>query len=220
MEKVLTRIEHIRALLRDDPGRWPLSFRLSAVGVVFMFAAGLFSYLIAIRDQGPELENVRAEEKNLLLRLESKARKAANLQPYTLQLKEMQQTFGSMLRQLPDKTEVPTLLVDISQTGIASGLEEKLFQPGTEMKKEFYAELPIKIRLTGSYHAIGNFVSGIAALPRIVTLHDFQIIPIANKSATADQLQLDLIAKTYRYLDEEEQAEITNQQRKIKKSSH
>jgi type IV pilus assembly protein PilO len=152
--------------------------------------------------------------------LESKARKAANLQPYTLQLKEMQQTFGSMLRQLPDKTEVPTLLVDISQTGIASGLEEKLFQPGTEMKKEFYAELPIKIRLTGSYHAIGNFVSGIAALPRIVTLHDFQIIPIANKSATADQLQLDLTAKTYRYLDEEEQAEITNQQRKIKKSSH
>ncbi len=106
-----------------------------------------------------------------------------------------------MLRQLPGKTEVPNLLVDISQTGLAAGLEEKLFQPLGEVQKEFYAELPIKIRLTGSYHELGNFVSGIAALPRIVTLHDIVIKP--QQTEAYDELILDVTAKTYRYLDEE-----------------
>jgi type IV pilus assembly protein PilO len=118
-----------------------------------------------------------------------------------------------MLRQLPNKTEVPNLLVDISQTGLAAGLEEKLFQPAPEVKRDFYAELPIKIRLTGSFHAIGNFVSGIAALPRIVTLHDIQIAPAGKEQ---DQLQLDVTAKTYRYLDDEEQAEVEQQERNKK----
>ena len=110
-----------------------------------------------------------------------------------------------MLRQLPSKTEVPNLLVDISQTGLAAALDEKLFQPQAEVKKDFYAERPIKIRLTGSYHQFGEFVSGIAALPRIVTLHDIQI-KSAEKSSVYDQLQMDLTAKTYRYLDDEEVA--------------
>jgi type IV pilus assembly protein PilO len=100
---------------------------------------------------------------------------------------------------------VPNLLTDISQQGAGAGLDQKLFQPTPQINKDFYAELPIKMRLTGSFHSIGNFVSGIAALPRIVTLHNVEIAPVA-KSGGVDQLQLDVIAKTYRYLDEEEQA--------------
>jgi type IV pilus assembly protein PilO len=118
-----------------------------------------------------------------------------------------------MLRQLPGKTEVPSLLVDISQTGLAAGLQERLFQPGSETKMDFYAELPIKIQLTGGFHEFGEFVSGIAALPRIVTLHDIEITRAAKASssrkgapAPTDQLTLNLTAKTYRYLDEGETA--------------
>jgi type IV pilus assembly protein PilO len=105
---------------------------------------------------------------------------------------------------------VPNLLVDISQTGLGAGLEEKLFQPANEQKKDFYAELPIKIRLTGNYHEFGEFVSGIAALPRIVTLHDIEIKPLRGKDSGPDELVLDLTAKTYRYLDEEELAASDN----------
>ena len=110
-----------------------------------------------------------------------------------------------MLRQLPGRTEVPSLLVDISQTGLGAGLQEKLFQPAPEVRKDFYAELPIKIRLSGSYHQFGSFVSGIAALPRIVTLHDIAI-STEGKDANGERLTLDVTAKTYRYLDEAETA--------------
>jgi len=108
-----------------------------------------------------------------------------------------------MLRQLPGKTEVPNLLVDISQTGLAAGLQEKLFQPGGEKGNGFYAELPIKIRLVGRYHEFGAFVSGIAALPRIVTLHDIQITPNSDKAGGYDNLTMDVTAKTYRYIEDE-----------------
>lgn len=211
-------LEQIRSLDPNDPGRWPLPFRLGAIALIFLIAVAFSAYMIAIKDQKPILEQARAEEQNLLLTLESKSRKAANLDAYKDQLKEMERSFGAMLRQLPNKTEVPNLLVDISQTGLAAGLEEKLFQPTGENKRDFYAELPIKIRLTGNYHAIGNFVSGIAALPRIVTLHDIQIAS-ADAKAGPDQLQLDLTAKTYRYLDDEEQAVVTEQKRKNSKSA-
>ena len=134
------------------------------------------------------------------------------IEAYRQQLAEIERTFGAMLRQLPGKTEVPSLLVDISQTGLASGLQEHLFQPGGESRKDFYAELPIKIQLSGGYHEFGQFVSGIAALPRIVTLHDIEITGgAAQRSqgrgrapAPSDQLTLNLTAKTYRYLDEGE----------------
>jgi len=212
MEKFL---DQLRSLDPNDPGRWPLVFRVGAIALIFVIAAGLAGYFFAYQDQQPLLEQARAQEQTLLDTLKQKAGKAANLEPYKAQLKEMERSFGAMLRQLPNKTEVPNLLVDISQTGLAAGLEEKLFQPTAETKKDFYAELPIKIRLTGSYHAIGSFVSGIAALPRIVTLHDVQIEPAnANtKGAPTDQLQLNLTAKTYRYLDDEEQAEIERDQK-------
>jgi type IV pilus assembly protein PilO len=123
----------------------------------------------------------------------------------------MEQSFGAMLRKLPNKTEVPNLLTDISQQGTAAGLDQKLFQPSAQNIKDFYAELPIKMRLTGSFHSIGAFVSGIAALPRIVTLHDVEITQV-GKSPGTDQLQLDVTAKTYRYLDEDEQAANQQQQ--------
>jgi type IV pilus assembly protein PilO len=131
--------------------------------------------------------------------------KATNLEIYKQQLADIEKSFGAMLRQLPSKTEVDNLLVDISQTGLAAALDQKLFQPQPEIRREFYAERPIRIRFTGTFHQFGQFVSGIAALPRIVTLHDVQIKAINN--AGYDQLTMDLTAKTYRYLDDEELAQ-------------
>jgi type IV pilus assembly protein PilO len=115
----------------------------------------------------------------------------------------MERSFGAMLRQLPGKTEVQSLLVDISQTGLASGLQEKLFQPGSEKSNGFYGELPIHIRLVGSYHEFGSFISGIAALPRIVTLHDVSISPVDTSKGGYDNLIMDVTAKTYRYIEDE-----------------
>jgi len=163
----------------------------------------VLSYFLVWQNQQPELERREAEERTLRDEFKNKHAKAVNLEVYKQQLKDIERSFGALLRQLPGKTEVPNLLVDISQTGLAAGLEEKLFQPAPEQKKDFYAELPIKIRLSGSYHEFGEFVSGIAALPRIVTLHDIEIKPVDAKSSY-DTLTLDLTAKTYRYLDEEE----------------
>ena len=198
-------IDQVRELDPNDPGRWPIPFRFGAIGLIFVLGVVLLGYFLAWKPKKPELDAARAQEAQLLATLEAKARKAANLDAYKAQLAEMEQSFGAMLRKLPNKTEVPSLLTDISQQGTAAGLDQKLFQPNTQNIKDFYAELPIKMRLTGSFHSIGAFVSGIAALPRIVTLHDVQITQI-GKGAGTDQLQLDVTAKTYRYLDEEEQA--------------
>jgi type IV pilus assembly protein PilO len=147
------------------------------------------------------LQKAQADELDLRSQFENKQQRAANLDAYRSQLSEMERSFGAMLRQLPGKTEVPNLLVDISQTGLAAGLQEKLFQPGAEKGNGFYAELPIHIKLVGSYHDFGSFVSGIAALPRIVTLHDIQITPVDPKSY--DNLTMDVTAKTYRYIEDE-----------------
>ena len=128
-----------------------------------------------------------------------------NLEVYQQQLADIERSFGALLRQLPGKTEVQSLLIDISQVGVGAGLEEKLFQPASnENARDFYAELPIKIKLTGTYHQLGEFVSGIAALPRIVTLHDITIKP-ENKDVY-DNLTVELTAKTFRYLDDTEVA--------------
>jgi len=198
-------LEELKALDPKDVGRWPLLFRALAIGVLFLVLTGAFIYLWPVRSQLPELDLARKEEQDLRQTFDEKQRKAANFEAYKSQLKEMERSFGAMLRQLPGRTEVPNLLVDISQTGLAAGLKEKLFQPDPEIRRDFYAELPIKIRLTGSYHQFGSFVSGIAALPRIVTLHDISIVP-ESKDAGPDRLTLDVIAKTYRYLDDSEMA--------------
>ena len=195
-------LDELRSLDPRDPGRWPLQVLIGAVAVAFAAVALVGVYLLVWNEQRPELQRRQAEEQQLRQEFRDKHSKAVNLEVYKQQLKDIERSFGALLRQLPGKTEVPSLLVDISQTGLAAGLQEKLFQPVAEEKRDFYAELPIKIRLSGSYHQFGEFVSGIAALPRIVTLHDIDIKP-DNKDAY-DQLSLELTAKTYRYLDEDE----------------
>src|SRR5262245_36714929 len=198
----MSLLEDLRTLDRRDIGRWPAIFRWGLIAVIFVVITLFAAYYFVWQNQRPELLRAQQEEQELRTTFEQKQRKAANFEAYKEQLKDIERSFGALLRQLPGKTEVPSLLVDISQTGLAAGLQEKLFQPQAEQKKDFYAELPIKIRLTGSYHQFGEFVSGIAALPRIVTLHDIDI-KSDNKDAY-DQLSLELTAKTYRYLDEDE----------------
>ena len=198
--------EELQRLDPKDVGRWPLLFRVLAIVAIFLVLTTAFIYFIPIRNQMPDLERAQNEEKELIHTFDERQKKAANFEAYKVQLKEMERSFGAMLRQLPGRTEVPSLLVDISQTGLAAGLQEKLFQPAAEVRKDFYAELPIRIRLTGSYHQFGSFVSGIAALPRIVTLHDIAITPETGKEAGPDRLTLDVTAKTYRYLDDAEMA--------------
>jgi type IV pilus assembly protein PilO len=210
MNKLRELLEQLRNLDPNDPGRWPLGIRLGTTVLLFILAAGGGYYWFVWKAKRPELLEARAKETELWTTLETKAKKAANLQAYKNQLAEMERSFGAMLRQLPNKTEVPNLLVDISQSGLAAGLEEKLFQPENEVRKDFYAELPIRIRLTGGYHEMGAFASGIAALPRIVTLHNIEITPARDSRGGSGGLPTDLVlnvtAKTYRYLDEEEQA--------------
>lgn len=198
-------LEQLRNLDPNDPGRWPLSIRIGTIGLVLLIASGLSIYYLAWTQKSPDLEVAQGQEQQLFATLETKARKAANLDAYKAQLKEMEQSFGAMLRMLPNKTEVPTLLEEISQTGSAAGLDSKLFEPGTEAPHDFYAEKPVKLQFNGSFHAIGNFVSGIAALPRIVTLHDISISNIGKVGN--DHLQLDATAKTYRYLEDDEKTD-------------
>jgi len=208
-------IEELRALDPREPGRWPLAIRAGAVGVWFLVLTLALTYFFVWSSERPELDRRQAEEQDLRQQFRTKHAKAVNLEVYKQQLADIERSFGALLRQLPGKTEVPNLLVDISQTGLAAGLEEKLFQPEPEEKRDFYAELPIKIRLSGSYHQFGDFVSGIAALPRIVTLHDIEIKPDSKDGY--DQLTLDVTARTYRYLDEEEIASSEAAKRKLSK---
>lgn len=180
----------------ENVGSWPPVVKIAAIAILSV-ATLFLGYYLDLKDQWSLLERTEASESTLKQDLEAKQAKAVNLDAYKLQMREMEESFGTMLRQLPSKTEVADLLVDITQTGLASGLEFDLFQPQNERPKEFYAELPISLRVFGDYHQFGQFVSGIAALPRIVTLHDIKIAKTNN-----GQLSMDATAKTYRYLDE------------------
>lgn len=194
-------IEELRMLDVNDVGRWPFVFRAGVIGIVFAAVVGLGVFWTIVENKAPQLTRAQDDEATLRITFMNKQRKAANYDAYKAQLAQMQQSFGTMLRQLPGKTEIPSLIVDISQTGLAAGLQEKLFQPQSEIPKDFYAEKPIKIRLSGGYHEIANFVSGIAALPRIVTLHNINITP--EDKDVYDKLTMEVTAQTYRYLDEE-----------------
>ena len=197
-------VDDLKSLDPNDPGRWPFPVRAGAVALCFVILAAVLFYFLVWSDQKPILDQKVAEELDLRNTFKTKHSKAVNLAVYQQQLADIERSFGALLRQLPGRTEVPNLLVDISQVGVGAGLEEKLFQPSPEVKKDFYAELPIKIKLTGSYHQLGEFVSGIAALPRIVTLHDITIKP--DTKDAYDQLSFELTAKTFRYLDDAEVA--------------
>ncbi|MEW6036815.1 MAG: type 4a pilus biogenesis protein PilO [Pseudomonadota bacterium] len=186
-------------------GSWPTPFKLAVIAMLSAVLAGLWYYL----DTGVQLAELDAQqhrEQELKETFEIKQKKAVNLEEYRLQLADIEKTFGDLLRQLPDRTQVPDLLVDVSQTGLASGLEFELFKPGGEVSKDFYAELPIEIRVVGTYMEFGTFVSGLASLPRIVTVHN---VKIASRSADGGgpkhgdaELVMTALVKTYRYLDD------------------
>jgi type IV pilus assembly protein PilO len=197
-------LDDLKSLDPNDPGRWPLPVRAAFVALAFLILSGVLFYFFVWSDQKPRLDQAAVQEQELRETFKTKHSKAVNLSVYQQQLADIERSFGALLRQLPGRTEVPNLLVDISQVGVGAGLEEKLFQPSPEIKKDFYAELPIRIRLTGSYHQMGQFVSGIAALPRIVTLDGITIKPESRDSY--DFLSFELTAKTYRYLDDAEVA--------------
>ncbi|MDE2220998.1 MAG: type 4a pilus biogenesis protein PilO [Gammaproteobacteria bacterium] len=211
-------LEELRALDPRDPGRWPLAMRAGSVAACFVVLTIVASYFLVWTDLNPQLQGLEDQEQQLRNEFKTKHAKATNLEVYKQQLADIEKSFGAMLRQLPSKTEVDNLLVDISQTGLAAALDQKLFQPESEVRKDFYAERPIKIRFAGSYHQFGAFVSGIAALPRIVTLHDVKITQ-ASKTSGFDQLQMDLTAKTYRYLDDEEVAQAEADRRKAEQAA-
>ena len=193
-------VDELKNLDVNDIGRWPLVFRAAVIAITFVVVIGAGIYFTIVKDKMPQLTRAEAEEESLMLTFQNKQRKAANYDKYKEQLEQIEQSFGTMLRQLPGETEIPSLIVDISQTGLASGLQEKLFEPQGEIPKDFYAEKPIKIMLSGGYHEIANFVSGVAALPRIVTLHDINITP--EDPDAYDRLNMEVTAQTYRYLEE------------------
>lgn len=191
-------VEQIQNLDPNNIGNWPIPIRvlIVAIAVVSVLVVG---YYFDTQQQRVELERAQDMESSLKRDFEKKQAKAVNLEAYKAQMVEMEESFGTMLRQLPSKTEVADMLVDITQTGLASGLEFELFKPLTEKPKDFYAELPISIKVNGTYHNLGKFVSGMASLPRIVTLHDIEI-----KADKSGMLKMSATGKTYRYLDEEE----------------
>jgi type IV pilus assembly protein PilO len=197
-------LEQLRTLDMRDIGRWPFLFRAVAVGLIFLVVAVGGTYYFVWKNKIPQLEQVERQETDLRATFESRQQLAANLEAYQAQLAEVEQTFGAMLRQLPGETEVPSLLVDISQTGLAAGLEERLFQPMAEVTREAYSELPIRMQVVGTFHELGNFVSGVVALPRIVTLHDIRLKPEQQRDGQGGgRLVMDVTAKTYRYLEDE-----------------
>ncbi len=180
-------------------GSAPLPIRIAIV-IVLCVALVVAGYFLDTTKQKAELDKVIAEEQLLREIFSGKQAKAANLEAYKQQLDEMRTSFGTLLRQLPNKTEIETLLTDISQTGISSGLEIDFFKPEGLRPKEFYSEYPIKLKVTGRYHEFAEFISGVAALPRIVTIQNIAIEPSDPKGGV--KLTMQLTAITYQYLDE------------------
>ncbi len=192
-------LDELKAFSEDptDIGHRSTLFRFVLVGFLFLIIAiGLVVY--EWKDKTPILEGIQQKENVLMQSFRTKHKKAVNLEAYKKQLADMEITFEGMLNQLPGKTEIDDLLEDISNAGIGSGLEQKVFKPNPEIRKDFYAELPITISLEGDYHQMADFASRVAALPRIVTLHNFNI------SGEGENLKMDIQAKTYRYLEDDE----------------
>jgi len=186
-------------------GTAPKPVQYIAIAVICIAVVAAMGWFL-VKPEIEELERVQQREGQLLTQFEGMQARAANLQDYKDQLEEMEESFGAMLRQLPDETDMESLIIDLSQTSIAAGLEVEFFRPRDEIRRDFYAEYPIELRVSGRYHEFGNFVSGLAALPRIVTLHDINIEPTDGTATGADspELTMTLTARTYRYLDEDE----------------
>jgi type IV pilus assembly protein PilO len=184
----------------NNIGSMPVPIRAGIIGVLCLVVAAL-GYVLDIQGMRSDLATAKEQEVSLKKDFEEKQNKAANLEGYKQQMKDMEDAFGTMLRQLPSKNEVADLLVDITQTGLANGLTIEMVKPETEKPLDFYAEMPISLEVSGSYHDFGGFVSGVAALPRIVTLHDISIAPQSGKGS---RLLMRAAARTYRYLDPQE----------------
>ncbi|HEX5340600.1 MAG TPA: type 4a pilus biogenesis protein PilO [Gammaproteobacteria bacterium] len=194
------KFQELQNLDPKNMGSWPLYARILVL--VGVFVAVIFAgYWFLIRDMRTQLADTAKKEITLKQEFEEKAARAANLDVYKKQLEEMTKSFGTMLRQLPGQTEIPNLLQDISQTAQVDGLKQDMFRPENEIRKDFYAEKPIYIVVEGNYHAFGKFVSDVAALPRIVTVHDIDIKP-QGKDPKGNDLIMTMTAKTYRYLAE------------------
>ena len=192
----------LRNLDTKNPGSWPLPIKMTACFVLIAVLVGATWYL-KVSSQREELAGLEATEQTLRAEFEDKQGRAANLEPLKQQLAQMELMLQQMLRQLPSKNEMPDLIVDVSQTALATGISNELFQPGPETAKEFYAEKPINLRMVGTYHQFGAFVSGVASLPRVVimTMHNISLTPRAGKPGL---LVLEGTIRTYRYLDDEE----------------
>ncbi|MDQ2639155.1 MAG: type 4a pilus biogenesis protein PilO [Pseudomonadota bacterium] len=194
--------DELKQLDPKDPGRWPFPVRVGAIAIFFVVASVALIWFGVWNSNKDELARYESEEAKLRTEFKEKHAKAVNLDLYKQQLADIERSFGAMLRQLPGSSEMPALLTDISQSG-SGVVQQDLFEPQAIVLHDFYAEQPIKIRVSGSYHQIAEFVSTIAALPRIVTLHD---AAITTRRGANDDLTLDVTARTYRYLDEQEQA--------------
>ncbi len=198
----------------NNIGNWPRNAKMVFCVLVTVVIL-LLAYLLMGRGQREELEGLESKETTLRADFEKEQQRAVNLEPLKQQLAQMEQVLQQMLRQLPSKTEMPDLIIDVSQTALSSGLNNELFQPGAESLQEFYAEKPIALRLVGSYHQFGAFVSGVASLPRVVilTMHDINLKPKDNKGVITPggALELSGTVKTYRYLDD---AELEEQEKK------
>ena len=191
----LRRID-INELDSSNMGSWPPAIKI-LMGIVVAILVLLIGYNFSTRELEHQLELKRGEELTLKEQFASKSGMAANMDLYTQQMQEMENSFGVLLRQLPSDTEVPGLLEDITRTGLGSGLEFEEIKLLPEVSQPFYIELPIQIMVTGGYHDLATFVSGVAGLPRIVTLHDFDLAPVSPQGAP--KLRLSILAKTYRY---------------------
>jgi type IV pilus assembly protein PilO len=210
----MSKKTELRSLDMNNPGSWPMPVKLAAGAVLGVVLIAL-TYFLFVKDQRTELEQLEGTHQQLREEFKDKQGRAANLEPLKQQLAQMELMLQQMLRQLPSKNEMPDLIVDVSQTALASGISNELFQPGPETPKEFYAEKPINLRMVGTYHQFGAFVSGVASLPRVVimTMHDIQLKP----RGTGSSLVLEGTVKTYRYLDEEEAAEAEAKAAALKK---
>jgi type IV pilus assembly protein PilO len=197
-------LDDLRNLDRNNVGGWPKSVKTFFTGLVLVIVVAIGWY-VEISGQQDDLAAAEQKEEALKTEFSQKQAKSANLEALEQQLAEMQDMLRQLLRQLPSKTEMPALLVDISQTALAAGLEPDVFQPGPETPKDFYAERPITLRMVGTYHQFGTFISGVASLPRVVilTLHDVSLQP---KDKGTGQLVLQGTVKTYRYLEDDEAA--------------
>ncbi|HUA81296.1 MAG TPA: type 4a pilus biogenesis protein PilO [Dyella sp.] len=213
-------LDDLRGLDRNNIGGWPKSVKTFFTVLLFLVILFIGWYLV-INDQQGTLQSLGGKEEQLKKEFSEKQAKSVNLEALQQQLDEMKDMLRQLLRQLPSRTEMPELLVDVSQTALSAGLQQELFQPGTEVPKDFYAEKPIELKMIGTYHQFGTFISGVASLPRVVilTMHDVSLTPLSQPGKGTEPgpnqlLVLQGTVKTYRYLDDSETAEANSKAKK------